>query len=51
VDPVLEVLTLGNVRHVEAIAVDVVFPAVIDAAQTVLLVAAVKSEAQRCGQR
>jgi len=45
VDLVLEVLALGDVELIEAIAVDVEFPAVIDAADAVFLVAA---EEQRC---
>src|SRR5579863_6614954 len=42
VDLVLEMLALRNIRHVEAVAVDIVFPAVIDAANAILFVAAVK---------
>ena len=41
-DLVLEVLMRRHVRHVDAVAVHVVFPAVIDAADAVLLVAAEK---------
>ena len=41
-DPVLEVLLRRHVRHVDALAGDVEFPAVIDAAQPVRLVAAEK---------
>ena len=37
---VLEILVLGHARHVDAVASNVVFPAVIDAAQAALLVAA-----------
>jgi hypothetical protein len=37
---VLEILVLGHVRHVEAIAGNVELPAMIDAAQPALLVAA-----------
>ncbi len=39
-DLVLEILVLGHVRHVEAVAGNVELPAVIDAAQPALLVAA-----------
>src|SRR5262249_61265894 len=39
-DFLLEALVLGHVRHVEAVAGDVELPAVIDAAQPALLVAA-----------
>ena len=38
-DPVLELLALGQIGLIDAIAVDIVFPAVIDAAYAVLLVA------------
>ena len=41
-DPVLEVLLRRHVRHIDALAGDVEFPAVIDAAQPVRLVAAEK---------
>ena len=39
---VLEILVRRHVGHLETVAIDVVFPAVIDAAQTVLLVAPVE---------
>ena len=49
---VFEILMRRHVRHIEAIAFGIEFPAVVDAADAALFVTRPKNnDAQRCGQR